>query len=98
MWWPANIAPTARSSMPDPFVPLTRSVSQRPMSPEASRRLNGHDRDADHGRADLQRRSRAPPARVARALLPDARQLRGGRGRPAGGVDAGVEAARDLRR
>src|SRR5215213_6095612 len=39
MVWSANVAPTARSSMPRAFVPFTRSRRQRPMSQDRPERL-----------------------------------------------------------
>ena len=71
----------------------------RPMSSRAAPSSEGHERyDQRHDdrRGDVRGGGGAPPARAARALLPDARLVRGGRGRAAGGVPARV--ARRARR
>ena len=72
-----------------------RRLAQRPdrsvVAP--SRSSDGYERyDERHDdrRGHVRRGRGAPPARAARALLPDARLVRRGRGRAAGGPAAGV--------
>ena len=89
--------------MASAFVPRPRGHARngRPMSSPPCPTSEGHERydqRHDHRRGDVRGGRGAPPARAARALLPDARLLRGGRGRAAGGVPARLARARDARR
>ena len=71
------------------------ACNDRPMSSRPGRRLTRHERYDQRHDDRLRAGARASPAGAARPLLPDARLLRGGRGRAAGGVPARVAGARD---
>ena len=85
--------------MSSAFVPLRAVQKQRPTDEFASRPTS-HPHARYDRRHDERLRCgrRAPPARAARSLLPDARLVRGGRGRDPGDVPARVARAGGARR